>query len=234
MAQSRIEWTDVTWNPTTGCSKISPGCDHCYAEVMARRLKAMGLSKYENGFALALHESSLDAPLSWQTPKTVFVNSMSDLFHRDVPEEFIERVFGVMVNCPRHRFQVLTKRAGRLHRLAPRLPWPGNVWMGVSVEDARQTSRIDALRRTDAAIKFLSLEPLIGPLPSLNLDGIHWVIVGGESGPKARPMAAEWVVDIREQCSRAGVPFFFKQWGGNNKKASGRRLNGRTYDEMPA
>jgi Bacteriophage protein gp37 len=234
MAQSRIEWTDVTWNPTTGCSKISSGCSNCYAEVMARRLQAMGLPKYANGFSLSLHESSLEAPFSWQKPRTVFVNSMSDLFHRDVPEEFIERVFEVMVNCPRHRFQVLTKRAGRLKGMAGRLPWPKNVWMGVSVENLRQVSRIDALRTTDASVKFLSLEPLIGPLPNLDLRGINWIIVGGESGARARPMDREWVLDIREQCRRAKIPFFFKQWGGRNKKKQGRSLEGHIFDEMPA
>lgn len=233
MAESRIEWTDVTWNPTTGCTKISAGCKHCYAETMARRLKAMGVRKYEDGFSLAVHEGELDAPLRWKKPRTVFVNSMSDLFHRDVPDEFISRVFEVMVQCPKHQFQVLTKRAGRLERLAKKLPWAENVWMGVSVEDSRQLQRIDALRSTEAAVKFLSLEPLIGPLPGLELSGIAWVIVGGESGPKARLMDPSWVLDIRNRCKEAHVPFFFKQWGGRNKKKTGRLLDGRTYDEMP-
>ena len=233
MAESRIEWTDVTWNPTTGCTKISAGCTHCYAEIMARRLKAMGVRKYEEGFSLAVHETALDAPRRWQKPRTVFVNSMSDLFHRDVPDEFISRVFEVMVQCPKHQFQVLTKRAGRLEQLARKLPWAANVWMGVSVEDSRQLQRIDSLRATGAAVKFLSLEPLIGPLPSLDLSGISWVIVGGESGPKARPMHPSWVLEIRERCRDSHVPFFFKQWGGRNKKRAGRVLDGRTYDEMP-
>lgn len=233
MAQSRIEWTEMTWNPTTGCSKLSAGCKHCYAETMARRLQAMGVEKYANGFTLELHESVLEAPRTWHKPRTVFVNSMSDLFHRDVPDEFIARVFGVMVDCPKHRFQVLTKRADRLQRIGKRLPWAQNIWMGVSVEDSRQIHRTDLLRRTSAAIKFLSLEPLLGPLDSLTLDGIDWVIVGGESGRKARPMDASWVVDIRDQCLEAGVPFFFKQWGGPNKKKTGRVLEGKTYNEMP-
>jgi len=233
VAESKIEWTDVTWNPTTGCTKISAGCKNCYAEKMANRLKAMGVQKYEDGFSLAVHESELDAPLRWKRPRTVFVNSMSDLFHRDVPDEFISQVFEVMVQCPKHQFQVLTKRAGRLERLAKTLPWANNVWMGVSVEDSRQLQRIEALRTTGAAVKFLSLEPLIAPLPELDLTGIGWVIVGGESGPKARPMDAAWVVEIRDRCKDAQVPFFFKQWGGRNKKKAGRLLDGQTYDEMP-
>ena len=233
MAQSKIEWTDVTWNPTTGCTKISAGCQHCYAETMARRLQSMGVEKYEGGFALALHENALDAPLRWNKPRTVFVNSMSDLFHRDVPDDFILRVFETMVQCPKHKFQVLTKRAGRLERLSRRLPWASNVWMGVSVEDSRQLQRVKSLRSTGAGTKFLSLEPLIGPLPELELEGISWVIVGGESGPKARPMEQSWVLDIRDRCEDAGVPFFFKQWGGKNKKKTGRMLEGRTYDSMP-
>ncbi len=233
MAESRIEWTDVTWNPTTGCTKISAGCKHCYAETMAHRLKAMGLQKYEEGFSLAVHESELDTPLRWKKPRAVFVNSMSDLFHRDVPDEFISRVFEVMVRFPKHHFQVLTKRAGRLERLGRKLPWATNVWMGVSVEDSRQLQRVDSLRSTGAAVKFLSLEPLIGPLPGLDLSGISWVIAGGESGPKARPMDPSWVLEIRDLCRKAKVPFFFKQWGGRNKKKMGRLLEGRTYDEMP-
>lgn len=233
MAETKIEWTDSTWNPTTGCTKISPGCKHCYAETMARRLKAMGVQKYEGGFSLAIHEAELYAPLRWKRPRTIFVNSMSDLFHRDVPDEFIVRVFEVMVQCSWHRFQVLTKRTPRLERLARTLPWPANVWMGVSVEDSRQLPRIEALRSTGAVVKFLSLEPLIGPLPALDLTNISWVIVGGESGPKARPMDPTWVMEIRDQCRGAQVPFFFKQWGGTNKRRTGRLLNGQTYDEMP-
>ena len=233
MAESTIEWTAVPCNPTTGCTKISAGCKHCYAETMARRLQAMGVQKYEDGFSLVVHESALDAPMHWNKPRTVFVNSMSDLFHRDVPDDFIERVFEVMVQCPKHKFQVLTKRAGRLQRLSRKLPWARNVWMGVSVEDSRQLNRIESLKTTGAGTKFLSLEPLIGPLPGLQLAGRSWVIVGGESGPKARPMEPAWVFDIRDRCSDAGVPFFFKQWGGKNKKKTGRLLEGRTYDEMP-
>jgi protein gp37 len=233
MAQSKIEWTDVTWNPTTGCTKISAGCKHCYAELMSRRLQSMGVEKYESGFSLALHEAALEAPMSWQKPRTVFVNSMSDLFHRNVPDQFISQVFEVMVRCPKHRFQVLTKRAGRLERISRQLPWADNIWMGVSVEGSEQLSRIDSLRATGAAIKFLSLEPLIGPLPQLDLEGVNWVIVGGESGPRARPMEPAWVIDIRNRCREAEVPFFFKQWGGKNKKKTGRILEGKTYDEMP-
>lgn len=234
MAQSKIEWTDATWNPTTGCTKISAGCKHCYAEKMAQRLQHMGVEKYAKGFALALHEESLDAPLRWSKPRTIFVNSMSDLFHQEVPDDFIFRVFRTMGQCPKHRFQVLTKRAGRLEELATQLPWPSNVWMGVSVEESSQMARIESLRKTGAKVKFLSIEPLIGPISNLRLAGIDWVIVGGESGAGARPMDPSWVLDILEQCESAGVPFFFKQWGGKNKKKAGRLLNGRTYDAMPA
>lgn len=230
---STIEWTDTTWNPLTGCTKISPGCKHCYAERMARRLKAMGQANYANGFKLTLHEDMLDQPLSWRKPRTVFVNSMSDLFHRDVPTEFIQRVFAVMRRASQHRFQVLTKRSKRVADLSGEIDWPENVWMGVSVENADYTFRIDHLRQTGAAVKFLSVEPLLGPLPELNLNGIDWVIVGGESGPGARQMASEWVTDIRNQCVAAEVPFFFKQWGGVNKSRTGRQLEGRTWDEMP-
>lgn len=230
---SSIEWTDTTWNPLTGCTKISPGCKHCYAERMARRLKAMGQANYANGFKLTLHEDMLDQPLSWRKPRTVFVNSMSDLFHRDVPTEFIQRVFAVMRRASQHRFQVLTKRSKRVADLSGEIDWPENVWMGVSVENADYAFRIDHLRQTGAAVKFLSVEPLLGPLPDLNLTGIDWVIVGGESGPGARPMTSEWVTDIRDQCVAAEVPFFFKQWGGVNKGRTGRQLEGRTWDEMP-
>ena len=233
MAQSKIEWTEATWNPVTGCTKVSPGCAHCYAETLSRRLKAMGQPNYRQGFDVAVHARSLNLPLSWKRPTVVFVNSMSDLFHENVPIEFIKQVFDVMVRANWHQFQVLTKRAERLEALAPDLPWPKNVWMGVSVETEKFTTRIDNLRRTPAALKFLSLEPLLGPLPNLDLGGIDWVIVGGESGPGARPMAQEWVIDIRDQCQKAKVPFFFKQWGGRNKKAAGRLLEGRTWDEMP-
>lgn len=230
---SSIEWTDTTWNPLTGCTKISPGCKHCYAERMARRLKAMGQPNYANGFQLTLHDDMVEQPLKWRKPRRVFVNSMSDLFHKDVPDAFILRVFGVMRRAPQHRFQVLTKRSQRLAHLARKIEWPANVWMGVSVETADYTFRVDDLRRTGAAVKFLSVEPLLGPLPALDLSGIDWVIVGGESGPGARPMAPEWVADLRDQCVAADVAFFFKQWGGVNKKKTGRTLAGRTWDEMP-
>lgn len=231
--QSHIEWTDATWNPLTGCDKISPGCKHCYAERLSMRLKAMGQPNYGNGFALTLHDHALEIPLGWRKPRNVFVNSMSDLFHKDVPEEFIMRVFGVMNEANRHQFQVLTKRSDRLRELAPRINWSVNIWMGVSVETSKYTFRIDDLRHTPAKIKFLSLEPLLGSLTNLNLDGIHWVIVGGESGPGARKMEEGWVLDIRNQCKDMGVPFFFKQWGGKNKKKAGRLLEGRTWDQMP-
>jgi len=234
MAQSNIEWTELTWNPVTGCNKISPGCKHCYAEVMARRLQAMGQSNYRNGFELTLQEHMLNRPLEWKRPQTIFVNSMSDLFHADIPLDYIQRVFAVMKKAHWHQFQVLTKRADRLEEVSAQLPWPSNVWMGVSVERKDYVDRIDHLRKTGAAVKFLSLEPLLGPLPNLNLDDIDWAIVGGESGPGARAMKESWVLDIQEQCGKAGVPFFFKQWGGVNKKAAGRLLQGRSWDEMPA
>jgi protein gp37 len=234
MAQSSIEWTEMTWNPTTGCDKLSAGCKFCYAEVMTKRLKAMGQEKYADGFkVIRTHDSEIERPFSWRKPKVVFVNSMSDLFHMNVPLPFIQRVFNTMNRCPQHTFQVLTKRAELLEDYSNQLTWTPNIWMGVSVEDERVRFRIDHLRRSGAQIKFLSLEPLLGPLPNLNLDGIDWVIVGGESGRKPRPMKEEWVEDIRQQCEAAGVAFFFKQWGGVNKKESGRMLNERTYDEMP-
>lgn len=231
---SGIEWTESTWNPVTGCNKVSPGCKHCYAERMAERLQAMGQPNYKDGFKLTLQPKMLELPLHWKKPQTIFVNSMSDLFHKDVALEYIQRVFDVMRRAHWHRFQVLTKRADRLANLSPELDWPQNVWMGVSVENANYIDRIDDLRRTNAAVKFLSLEPLLGPLQDLKLQGIDWVIVGGESGPGARPMDPTWVTDIRDQCAQAGVAFFFKQWGGKNKKKAGRVLDGRTYDEMPA
>ena len=231
---SDIEWTESTWNPLTGCTKISPGCKNCYAERMARRLQAMGHLNYVNGFQLTLHEHMLEQPLGWKKPQMVFVNSMSDLFHRDVPSEFILKVFDTMRRASWHTFQVLTKRSGRLVELDPHLDWPSNVWMGVSVENQDYTFRIEHLRHTRACVKFLSIEPLLGPLPVLNLHGIDWVIVGGESGPRARPMAEEWVIAIRDQCLAAGVPFFFKQWGGVRKKRTGRVLRGRTWDQLPA
>lgn len=234
MAQaSSIEWTETTWNPVTGCTKISPGCDNCYAERMARRLKAMGQPNYANGFKLTEQPHMLGLPEKWANPQTIFVNSMSDLFHRDVSTDYIHQVFAVMNRANHHRYQILTKRSQRLMRLSPELPWQQHIWMGVSVEDESYSFRIDHLRETEAHIKFLSLEPLLGPLPSLNLRGIDWVIVGGESGPHARPMRAEWVLNIRDQCLAAGVPFFFKQWGGTRKKMNGRKLEGKTWDQMP-
>lgn len=231
---SSIEWTQATWNPLTGCNKISPGCKHCYAERMSIRLKLMGQPHYQNGFRLTLHEDALQIPLRWKQPRTIFVNSMSDLFHKDVPVGFIQSVFGVMRSAPQHSFQVLTKRSARLAEISPLIEWPENVWMGVSVEHRRYTARIDDLRQTNARIKFLSIEPLLGPLGILDLAGIDWVIVGGESGPGARPMAQEWVTSIRDQCEAANVPFFFKQWGGVIKKYAGRELEGRTWDQMPS
>jgi len=223
----------MTWNPTTGCDKISAGCKYCYAEVMARRLQAMGIEKYKDGFELRVHEDSLHVPYTWSKSKIVFVNSMSDLFHKDIPLSFIKKVFEVMNDTPQHTYRVLTKRSERLAELHQHLNWTDNIWMGVSVEDERIKERIDFLRITNAKIKFLSCEPLIGPLMRLNLDGINWVIVGGESGRKARPMKEWWVWDIRQQCAEQGVDFFFKQWGGTNKKKAGRELGGRTYNEMP-
>jgi protein gp37 len=234
MAESRIEWTEMTWNPVTGCTKISAGCKYCYAEVMARRLQAMGIEKYKDGFAIRTHEDTLNDPYKWKGAKIVFVNSMSDLFHPQVPLSFIQKVFAVMNETTQHTYQVLTKRADRLLKLHEHLNWTKNIWMGVSVEDERVIDRIDYLRQTNAKTKFLSCEPLIGPLMNLNLDNINWVIVGGESGRKARPMHELWVWDIRQQCQEQGVAFFFKQWGGVNKKKTGRELGGRTYDEMPS
>lgn len=233
MAQSSIEWTEMTWNPTTGCDKISAGCKFCYAEVMSKRLHAMGVEKYKDNFEVRVHEEALKIPYTWKNSKVVFVNSMSDLFHKDIPLEFIQKVFRVMNDNPQHVFQVLTKRADRLFELHTHLRWTHNIWMGVSVENEKVRDRIDFLRQTNARVKFLSLEPLIGPLPDLNLAQIDWVIVGGESGHKPRPMNPDWALDIQEQCERNQVAFFFKQWGGKNKKAAGRILNGRTYDEMP-
>lgn len=232
-SKSAIEWTESTWNPLTGCTKISPGCKHCYAERMAKRLQAMGQPNYRNGFQLTLHEHSLEIPLHWKQPQMIFVNSMSDLFHEEVPLEYILRVFATMSKASWHTFQVLTKRSDRLLELDKELLWPENVWMGVSVENQSYTFRVDHLRETHAVIKFLSLEPLLGPLANLNLSGIHWVIVGGESGPGARPIQESWVLDIRDQCLDANIPFFFKQWGGTNKKKSGRELDGKTWDELP-
>jgi protein gp37 len=230
---SRIEWTEATWNPVTGCTKVSPGCAHCYAERMATRLQAMGMHAYRNRFQTTLQPQALDLPFRWRRSKMIFVNSMSDLFHRDVPDEFILRVFDVMRRADWHTFQILTKRSERLLALNETIDWPGNVWMGVSVESESYTHRIDDLRATSAKLKFLSLEPLLGPLPHMNLTGIGWVIVGGESGPGCRPMRQSWVTDIRDQCLAADVPFFFKQWGGTRKKKTGRELDGQMHDGMP-
>ena len=234
MTRSSIEWTTETWNPVTGCTRVSPGCDHCYAETFAERWRGVPGHPYSNGFDLQLRPERLEQPLRWRRPRTVFVNSMSDLFHADVPASFVAAVFEVMGRASWHQFQVLTKRAERLERLSRRIPIPENVWIGVSVETPLYYSRISHLRRVPAPIRFLSCEPLLAPLPRLPLDGIDWVIVGGESGPGARPMSADWVRDIRGQCERAGVALFFKQWGGVRKKVSGRVLDGRTWDEMPA
>lgn len=232
--QSTIEWTEATWNPVTGCDKVSPGCAHCYAERMAKRLRAMGASNYVNGFEVTLQKQMLDVPLKWRRPRRVFVNSMSDLFHPDVPISFISEVFGVMERANWHQYQILTKRSERLLALDGQLPWASHIWMGVSVENRRFVHRIDDLRRTGARVKFLSLEPLLGPLDDLDLSSIDWVIVGGESGPHSRPMDPDWVTSIQGQCRRADVAFFFKQWGGVFKSRTGRELNGRTWDEMPA
>lgn len=234
MSMSKIEWTDATWNPVTGCSKISAGCVNCYAERMAMRLKAMGQRNYCNGFEVTLHEHMLKYPLAWKKPRTIFVNSMSDLFHESIPEEFFLKIFEVMKNAHWHKYQILTKRAERLSALEHMLPWPKNVWMGVTVEREDYRHRIDLLRNTNAAIKFLSMEPLLSDVPNMNLTGIDWVIVGGESGPGAREMQTEWVESIQEQCLRNSVPFFFKQWGGVNKKKAGRLLRGKTFNEVPA
>jgi protein gp37 len=234
MAQhSPIEWTESTWNPVTGCNKISPGCKNCYAERLSKRLKAMGQENYKNGFKLTIQRQMLDLPLSWKKPRTIFVNSMSDLFHKDVSLEYIQEVFDVMRRAHWHRFQVLTKRSERLSELSSQLQWTPNIWMGISVESQKYAYRIDHLRQTGAWIKFLSLEPLIGPLKNLNLFGIDWAIVGGESGPGARALKEEWVLEIKRQCELFNVPFLFKQWGGVNKKKTGRLLDGKVWDFMP-
>lgn len=230
---SSIEWTQSTWNPVTGCTHMSPGCKHCYAERMAKRLQAMGLHAYRNAFHVTTQPQALGLPLKWRKPQLIFVNSMSDLFHQHVPDEFIFEVVDVMRKAHWHTFQVLTKRADRLERISKKIEWPDNVWVGVSVETKDYYSRIDHLRNIKASVRFLSLEPLLGPLPKMNLKGIHWVILGGESGPGARPMEESWVTSVRDQCIKAKVPFFFKQWGGVRKKKAGRELDGRTWDEMP-
>jgi protein gp37 len=231
--KSVIEWTDATWNPITGCTKVSLGCKHCYAERLAFRLQAMGSKRYRNGFRVSLHPEALRLPLGWTQPKRIFVNSMSDLFHEAVPEAFIRQAFDVMTKAHWHTFQILTKRARRLLTLAPRLTWPANVWQGVSVENARYVWRVDCLQHVPATVRFLSVEPLLGPIPRLPLTGIHWVIVGGESGPRHRPIDPAWVREIREQCAMVGTPFFFKQWGGLTPKSGGRLLDGREWNEMP-
>jgi protein gp37 len=237
---SSIEWTQATWNPTTGCDQVSAGCDNCYALTLAKRLKAMGAEKYQHdgdprtsgpGFGITVHPDALRLPYTWRTPRLVFVNSMSDLLHARVPVAFIRQVLQVMQDTPQHTYQVLTKRSRRLRRLD--VEWPPNLWMGVSVENSRVLSRVDDLRQVPAAVRFLSCEPLLGPLDGIDLTGIHWVIAGGESGPRARPVDPSWVADLRDRCQQAAVPFFFKQWGGRTPKAGGRTLDGQTYDEMP-
>ena len=233
MSKSTIEWTEMTWNPTTGCTKVSAGCKNCYAEDFALRLQAMGNKKYKKGFKLTLHPDTLNTPKHWKVSRIVFVNSMSDLFLEDIPLDYIKKVFKVMNETPKHIYQVLTKRAERLEELSKELCWSDNIWMGVTVEDVKSKYRISHLKRTKAKIKFLSLEPLLCALPKLNLNKIDWIIVGGESGKRARPIKKEWVIDIKKQCEKADVKFFFKQWGGMNKKANGRELNGKYYNEMP-
>lgn len=241
-ANSQIEWTEATWNPVTGCDRVAAGCDNCYALALSKRLKAMGAKKYQNdgspltsgpGFGVTIHPQTLQQPYSWKTSKVVFVNSMSDLFHAKVPLSFVRDIFDVVAATPQHTYQVLTKRSHRMARLASQLDWPKNLWMGVSVENQEVVDRIDHLREVPANVRFLSCEPLLGPLASVNLDGIHWVIAGGESGPKHRPMDPQWVESIRDQCQTAEVPFFFKQWGGRTPKQNGRILDGRTWDAMP-
>lgn len=242
MAETAIEWATHVWNPTTGCDRVSPGCAHCYALDFAARLKRMGQPKYQRdgsprssgpGFGLTLHPGTLTEPLRWTRPRLVFVNSMSDLFHEGIPYDYIQQVFEVMVRADRHVFQVLTKRHERMVELASRLPWPKNVWMGVSIENRRFIDRADYLQRVPAAVRFISAEPLLGPLEGLDLDGIDWLIAGGESGPKHRPVRKEWLLDLRDRCLKHGVAFFFKQWGGPRSKSGGRLLEGRTWSEMP-
>jgi protein gp37 len=230
---SSIEWTETTWNPVTGCSPVSDGCKHCYAYRMAKRLQAMGNRRYINGFEVTLHHDLIDLPKSWKKPRKIFVNSMSDLFHEKIPQHFIEEVFQTIADSPQHTFQVLTKRAERLAKFAPQLIWPDNLWMGVTVESGKYAYRIDLLRKIPAAVRFLSIEPMIGPVQNINIQGIDWVITGGESGPGSRIIKQCWVEDIRDQCLAEGVPFFFKQWGGFNKKKTGRLLNGREWNQYP-
>jgi protein gp37 len=230
---SRIEWTQATWNPVTGCSKVSPGCAHCYAETFAERWRGIKGHPYEQGFDLRFWPARLDQPLRWRRPRVIFVNSMSDLFHEEIPLSYIEQVFAVMSEASQHIFQVLTKRHVRLAELAPELPWPDNVWMGVSIENKRWVDRADRLRDVPAAVRFISAEPLLGPLVGLDLTGIDWLIAGGESGPKHRPVREEWILDLQRQCKPAGTAFFFKQWGGIRSKTGGRKLRGREWSQMP-
>lgn len=230
--KSKIEWTSATWNPVTGCTKVSTGCANCYAERMAVRLQAMGNPRYGNGFAVTLHRDLLDLPLKWREPQMVFVDSMSDLFHEAVPDDFIRSVFNTIARSQQHIFQVLTKRSKRLALLAPKLTWPPNLWMGVTVECQSHIKRIEHLLATQASVKFLSAEPLLGPL-NIDVSGLDWLVVGGESGPGARPMKKEWVVSLRDKCVEAQVAFFFKQWGGINKKRAGRVIDGKVWDEFP-
>lgn len=233
MSKSKIEWTEITWNPSTGCNKVSEGCKNCYAEIFAKRLKAMGSEKYRNGFKLTLHKDVLNEPKRYKKSKIIFVNSMSDLFHKDIPLSFLKEVFKVMNETPQHIYQVLTKRADRLFELRNEFIWTENIWMGVSVENNKTVDRINYLQELPAKIKFLSLEPLLSSLPNLPLKNIDWVIVGGESGRKSRPVEEEWIIDIKNQCEKSNVEFFFKQWGGMNKKANGRELQGKVYNGMP-
>jgi protein gp37 len=231
--QSAIEWTEATWNPVTGCDQVSPGCAHCYAKTFAERWRGIPGHHYEQGFALRLWPERLEQPLAWRRPRRIFVNSMSDLFHEQIPDDYVAEVFSIMARAPQHTFQVLTKRHERLAQLAPQLPWPANVWMGVSIENRRFVHRADYLRTVPAAVRFISAEPLLGPLEGLGLDGIDWLIAGGESGPRNRPVRREWLRELRDRCLAEDVSFFFKQWGGRTPKAGGRELDGRTWDEMP-
>lgn len=233
-SNSTIEWTESTWNPVTGCTKTSRGCENCYAERMARRLKAIGSLKYKNGFTVTIHPESLTIPIKWKKPRRIFVNSMSDLFHDCVPLSFIKNVFNVMNKCPQHEFQVLTKRAERLSELSSIFRWTQNIWAGVTIEHSDYLYRLNYLKNTDAKFKFISFEPLLSTIHDIDLQGIHWVIVGGESGPKARPIKKEWIINIKNQCAFYNVPFFFKQWGGFNKKKAGRLLDGEEWNEKPA
>ncbi len=233
MSKSKIEWTEKSWNPTTGCTKISSGCDNCYAEVLANRLKLMGVEKYKNGFNLKLHKNEVQKPTTWKKSSIIFVNSMSDLFHENIPEKFIFEVFAVMNKCHWYVFHVLTKRVISLLDLSEKLRWTSNIWMGVTVESEKYISRVEILKEVEAKVKFISFEPLLGPIPNLSLEAIDWAIVGGESGMKARPLNKNWVLDLRQQCQEEKVSFFFKQWGGKNKKKNGRELDGRIYSEMP-